>query len=178
MNLKTISINIGLLLFSSLAMAQQVVDNLCMQVIGSNGLSAEKLGRHYDATLGEAMTATMSTASGDYTITQGFHQPECALGAVNVTELATSWQLELFPNPTSATLNIRYQHPTDNTLDVRLWSITGVLLRDWQLAALRCCGGLFVAGIRYLLTRIKRLRNWATDHCPLCKNFNLKNSIP
>jgi hypothetical protein len=132
MNLKTISINIGLLLFCSLAMAQQVVDNLCMQVIGSNGLSAEKLGRHYDATLGEAMTATMSTASGDYTITQGFHQPECALGAVNVTELATSWQLELFPNPTSATLNIRYQHPNDNTLDVRLWSITGVLLRDWQ----------------------------------------------
>lgn len=132
MNIKTIPISIGLLLFCSFVHAQQVVDNLCMQAIGSNGLSAEKLGKHYDATLGEVMIATLTTSDGSFTVTQGFHQPECALTSVGVEDLAATWALEIFPNPTSGQLNIQYQTPTGSPLNVRLWSIAGALIQDWQ----------------------------------------------
>ena len=132
MNIKIIPILIGLLLLCSSANSQQVVDNLCMQVIGSNGLSAEKLGKHYDTTLGEVMVATLTTSDGSTTITQGFHQPECALTSVGVTDLATSWSLELFPNPTSSLLHIQYQTPAGSLLEARMWSITGALIQDWQ----------------------------------------------
>lgn len=132
MNIKIIPISIGLLLLCSFAKAQQVVDNLCMQVIGSNGLTAEKLGKHYDATLGEVMIATLATSDGSFAATQGFHQPECALASVGVEDLAIAWVLELFPNPTSSKLHIQYQTPTDSPLDARLWSITGTLILDWQ----------------------------------------------
>ena len=111
--------------------SQQVVDNICMQVIGSNGLSAEKLGKHYDATLGEVMIATLATSDGSFAVTQGFHQPECALASVGVADLATSWALELFPNPTSSLLHIQYETPV-HPLDARVWSITGALIRDWE----------------------------------------------
>lgn len=159
MNIRIIPVYIALRLFSSAANAQQVVDNLCMQVIGSNGLSAEKLGRHYDTTLGEVMTATMRASDGNFTITQGFHQPECALTGVNVKDLATAWQLELFPNPTLTTLNFRYQTHDGNLLDARFWSITGVLIRDWQTlpsgAAVDCtplASGIYLLELRDPIT--------------------------
>ncbi len=132
MNIKIIPISIGLLLFCAFANAQQVVDNLCMQVIGSNGLSAEKLGKHYDATLGEIMIATLMASDGSFAVTQGFHQPECALASVGVESLAATWALELFPNPTSSLLQVHYQTLAGSLLDARLWSITGALIRDWQ----------------------------------------------
>lgn len=155
MNIKIIPISIGLLLFCSMVNAQQVVDNLCMQVIGSNGLSAKKLGKHYDATLGEVMIATLSTSDGSYAVTQGFHQPECALASVGVKDLVTSWALELFPNPTSSLLHIQYQTPAGSSLDARLWSITGALIKDWQTlpsgAVLDCTtlnAGLYLLDLR------------------------------
>jgi len=155
MNIKIIPISIGLLLLCSIANAQQVVDNLCMQVIGSNGLSAEKLGKHYDATLGEVMIATLTTSDGTYAVTQGFHQPECALASVGVEDLAASWALELFPNPTSSLLHIQYQTPAASPLDARLWSITGTLIQDWQSlpsgSALDCtplASGIYLLDLR------------------------------
>lgn len=132
MKINFIPISIGLLLLCPFANAQQVVDNLCMQVIGSNGLSAEKLGKHYDATLGEVMIATLATSDGSFAITQGFHQPECGLASVGVQDLANNWALELFPNPTSSLLHIQYETPAAGLLDARLWSITGALILDWQ----------------------------------------------
>ena len=155
MNIKIIPISIGLLLLCSMANAQQVVDNLCMQVIGSNGLSAEKLGKHYDATLGEVMIATLATSDGSFSVTQGFHQPECALASVGVDDLAATWSLELFPNPTSGQLHIQYQTPTGSLLNARLWSITGSLIQDWQTqpsgAVLDCtelAAGIYLLDLR------------------------------
>ena len=115
------------------AFAQQIVDNICMQVIGANGLSAKKLGKHYDATLGEVITATLSASDGTFTITQGFHQPECALSvSVNDLHAALPWQLEVFPNPTASLLHLRYTLPSSGLLEARLWSITGELVADWK----------------------------------------------
>lgn len=155
MNIKIIPISIGLLLLCSIVNAQQVVDNLCMQVIGSNGLRAEKLGKHYNATLGEVMIASLTTSDGSFTVTQGFHQPECALASVGVEDLAVTWALELFPNPTSSQLHIRYQTPAGSSLDARLWSITGALIQDWQTlpsgAVLDCTAlsaGLYLLDLR------------------------------
>ena len=114
--------------------SQQIVDNICMQVIGSNGLSAEKFGKHYDATLGEVMTATLASTDGSTVVTQGFHQPECALTMVNTGDVMADWQLAVYPNPTSSMLHIQYEHPGGGTLDTRVWSITGALMADWQAA--------------------------------------------
>jgi hypothetical protein len=113
--------------------AQQVVDNICMQVIGTTGLSSEKLGKKYDATLGECMTATLTTTDGEFTITQGFHQPECS-ESVSTTdwENQVNWQISIFPNPAIDWLRLTYQHPNSTILDARIWSITGVLLKDWH----------------------------------------------
>lgn len=122
--------------------AQQVVDNLCMQVIGSTGFSAEKLGKHYDTTLGEVMIATLTTPDGSMTVTQGFHQPECALVMVNTTDVFATWQLGIYPNPTTSLLHLQYEHPGGATLQARVWSVSGNLMADWQKvpsqAALDC----------------------------------------
>ena len=152
MHVKKMIIALTALFYFNGLISQQIVDNICMQVIGSNGLSAEKFGKHYDATLGEVMTATLRTTDGSVTVTQGFHQPECAQTSVDVTDLTAEWQLEVFPNPTIAGLHIRYQHPSSATLYTRVWNISGVLMTDWQALpsgnALDCT--LYAAGI-YLL---------------------------
>lgn len=132
MNAKKCFFSVAAFLCLNSMWSQQVVDNICMQVIGSNGLSAEKLGKHYDATLGEVMIATIATSDGSFAVTQGFHQPECALASVGVGDLAISWALELFPNPTSSLLHIQYQTPAGSPLNARVWSITGALILDWQ----------------------------------------------
>jgi Secretion system C-terminal sorting domain len=152
MNAKKILFPVVAMLCLNSMWSQQVVDNICMQVIGSNGLSAEKLGRHYDATLGEVMTATLATTDGTVVVTQGFHQPECALTMVPATDLMADWQVGIYPNPTAATLHIQYTHPEGHTLDTRVWSITGALMADWQVmpsfSAIDCSG--YTAGLYFL----------------------------
>lgn len=152
MNVKKCFFSIAAFLCLNSIWSQQVVDNICMQVIGSNGLSAEKLGRKYDATLGEVVVATLATTDGSTVVTQGFHQPECGLTLVNTGDVMADWQLGIYPNPTSSMLHIQYAHPADNTLDARVWSTTGSLMTDWQamppFSAIDC--GMYTAGL-YLL---------------------------
>jgi hypothetical protein len=118
--------------YSNLVCAQQAVDNICMQVLGSTGLYASANGQNYAATMGESLTATLSSSSNAFTITQGFHQPECAKTSVGTLDLAKDWQLAVFPNPTSGQLYLHYVHPQGTTLQTRIWSITGAMVSDWQ----------------------------------------------
>jgi hypothetical protein len=129
MKLKIFILFIG---FSPFVCAQQAVDNICMQVLGSTGLYASANGQNYSATMGESLTATLSSSNNAFTITQGFHQPECAKTSVGTQDLVNDWQLVVFPNPTSSHLYIHYLHPQGITLQTRVWSITGALVSDWN----------------------------------------------
>lgn len=152
MNAKKCFLTVAAFLCLNRMWSQQIVDNICMQVIGSSGLSVEKLGRQYDATLGEVMTATLATTDGLMVVTQGFHQPECALPMVNTKDVMADWQLAIYPNPTSSMLHIQYENPGGGTLDTRVWSITGSLVADWQAAppfsAIDCSN--YTAGLYFL----------------------------
>lgn len=132
MNVKKAFFTLLALLCLNSGWSQQIVDNICMQVIGSNGFSTENFGKHYDATLGEVMNATLTSADVSMTVTQGFHQPECGLVMVSTGDIAIEWQLEVFPNPTSSLLYLKYEHTGMNTLQTRIWSANGILFEDWQ----------------------------------------------
>ncbi len=152
MNVKKAFFTLVALLCLNSGWSQQIVDNICMQVIGSNGLSAEKLGKHYDATLGEVMTATLTSTDASMTVTQGFHQPECALEMVGTGDVAVEWQLEVYPNPTPSLLYLKYAYTDANVLQARVWSIDGMLLSDWlatpSQSALDC--STYPAGLYFL----------------------------
>lgn len=112
--------------------SQQVVDNLCMQVIGSYGLSAEKLGKKYDATLGEVMVSTFANPDAN-TLTQGFHQPECSTVLVGISDLSLNWEVGIYPNPVIDAFRLVYAHPESAILKCRLWNLSGQLMTDWTL---------------------------------------------
>lgn len=131
MNVKKAFFTLLALLCLHLGWSQQIVDNICMQVIGSNGLNAEQPGKQYNATLGEVMTVT--STDGSMTLTQGFHQPECATVMVSAHDLIDEWQIEVFPNPASAWLHVQYAHAGRNDLQIRTWSAAGALVSDWQI---------------------------------------------
>ena len=129
MKLKIFILFIG---YSNFVCAQQAVDNICMQVLGSTGLYASANGQSFTATMGESLTATLSSGNNAFTITQGFHQPECAETSVGTQHLVNDWQLAIFPNPTSGHLYIHYVHPHGTTLQTRIWSVTGAMVSDWH----------------------------------------------
>lgn len=132
MNVKKAFFTLLALLCLHLGWSQQMVDNICMQVIGSNGLNAQQPGKRYDATLGEVMTVTYTSADGSMTLTQGFHQPECASVMVPTHDLIDEWQVKIYPNPASAWLHLQYVHTGMNDLQVRTWNAAGALVSDWQ----------------------------------------------
>ncbi len=114
------------------ARCQTTVDHICIQVVGSAGLSTVVSGVHYDATLGECAIATLATTDGTTSITQGFHQPECAQEPVSTHQMQLDWNLSLAPNPVHAQFQLHYTHPEGRNLRGRIWSITGNLMGDWQ----------------------------------------------
>lgn len=82
---------------------------LCMQVIGSTGGSGKQGNYNVSWTVGEVTVNTIGNNA--YKLTQGFHQPD-------VCQSVSTWNLDLealglevFPNPATSWLNIRY---TDN----------------------------------------------------------------
>ena len=111
---------------------QQVVDNICIQVIGSNGLSAAASGKRYDATLGEVAIASLHSSDDAFGLTQGFHQPECAKISVSTQDFAPPWELILSPNPALEYFQLAYLRPEQHEIEVRIWSMTGLLVTDWK----------------------------------------------
>lgn len=89
---------------ASVAMAQSYA--LCNQVIGATGKSAVNAGRHFAYTVGEAIISTESSAN--FTLTQGFHQPDiCAIVSAFSPELA-DWHISVFPNPAEQQFHIQF----------------------------------------------------------------------
>lgn len=82
------------------------------QVIGSTGQMLNREGLTWAYTIGEVVTATYVDNDLNLTLTQGFHQPETARTVqVRPDALLASWAVEVFPNPTTAALIVRFERP-------------------------------------------------------------------
>jgi hypothetical protein len=103
---------------------------LCRQVVSSSGKTAIRDGVTYMYTIGEPVV--FLGLSPDYQLTQGFHQPEvCTMYPVGTLDLSL-WGLEVFPNPASDNLTIRYSPLMDGDLRASVFDISGrpVLFRQ------------------------------------------------
>lgn len=101
------------------------------QVIGSTGHSAVQQGRTYSYTLGEVFTATLK--STNRILTQGFHQPEhsrlVSIGAPDFID----WDVQVFPNPVSDLLTIRFDSDKGTALRATVVDLVGKVILHGQL---------------------------------------------
>ena len=104
----------------------------CIQVISASGKSGTQAGLTFTYTVGEAVISTLSGSNNK--LTQGFHQPElCQLVSTDDFDLA-AWNLEVFPNPTSDVLNIRFSAEQGQMLRASVYNLLGqVMLSDQPL---------------------------------------------
>ncbi|MCC7245836.1 MAG: T9SS type A sorting domain-containing protein [Saprospiraceae bacterium] len=104
--------------------------SICMQVLSSSGGSATLNGQHHDWTVGEVATLTIAGAGRKFT--QGFQQPDvCISVSTHQTELA-DWNIEVFPNPATDLIQVRFSPEQTGGLSARIMDITGRLVLDNQ----------------------------------------------
>ncbi|MEO6037151.1 MAG: T9SS type A sorting domain-containing protein [Saprospiraceae bacterium] len=137
---------------------------ICIQVLSASGKSTVQAGRYYAYTVGEPFIFTLEGSSRD--LTQGFHQPDlCQLVATNDLDLAT-WNIEVFPNPTTDFLHIQYSTGQNGALEASVFDILGHLVVDNAPlsqpddAQLDCSS--WQAGVYFLLLRDPTTRATAT----------------
>ncbi len=111
----------ALLLSATLVFGQTIQNS----VISSTGGSASAGNVKMDFTLGEAVIETF-TAGGN-TLTQGFHQTNLTLVAIENVELFA--EITIYPNPTSELVNIDIPQ-NYNLLDINMFDVTGKLLKN------------------------------------------------
>lgn len=96
---------------------------ICNQVIAASGKAASQGGRLYTYTVGEPFILTLSGNS--YKITQGFNQPDLCLPVLtNDLDLA-EWQLEVYPNPATNQVHIRYSAEKKGRLRAQVFDLLG-----------------------------------------------------
>lgn len=108
----------GFLLFSQTASADR-------QVLASAGGEASAAGKSFEYTLGEAFIETVE--NGSTVLTQGFQQPETI--TIGVSAIAEASGLQIFPNPTSAELNLHFNAPTGTTFQLQVINAVGQLVQ-------------------------------------------------
>ena len=104
------------LLFWGLGYSQSVSP----QVTASAGEHFSGTNAQLSWTIGETMIETY--VNGSNQLTQGFHQTNLMITAVN--DLAESFQVKVFPNPATDVLNIEWSEITD-PLNLNLFDATG-----------------------------------------------------
>ena len=120
MNKKLLILLSGMFFCGSVVFCQTIQNS----VISSTGGSASSGNVKMDYTLGETVIETFS--AGGNTLTQGFHQTNLALVAIENVELFA--ELSVYPNPTSQFVNLDI--PANyNLLDISMYDVTGKLLR-------------------------------------------------
>ena len=120
MNKQLLFLVTGLFLLGSTAFGQTIQNS----VISSAGGSSSSGNVKMDYTIGETVIETFS--AGGNTLTQGFHQTNLTLVAIENVELFA--QVSVYPNPTSQFVNLDI--PADyNLLDISMYDVTGKLLR-------------------------------------------------
>lgn len=83
------------------AQAQTTIER---SVIGSAGFATPTLS----FTVGEVITNTAT--AGSIVLTQGFQQPDTILSVGINTQPETTIAIQLYPNPTSGNLNLKFAH--------------------------------------------------------------------
>jgi|GEM_PF-425406 len=109
--------------FYAIGAAQTKPYDLCIQVVGSTGKATSRHGMHFTYTVGEPVILTRK--GGIYTLTQGFHQPDvCAKVSTHNLDLA-AWSIEVFPNPTTDFLTVRFDAEKSHALNVSVFNLLG-----------------------------------------------------
>jgi len=120
MNKNLFLLMVGLFLMGSTVFGQTIQNS----VISSTGGSSSAGNVKMDYTLGETVIETFS--AGGNTLTQGFHQTNLTLVAVENVELFA--EISVFPNPTSEFVNIDI--PANYKLmEISMFDVTGKLLK-------------------------------------------------
>lgn len=115
-----------LLLFTVLSSNVTIAQSNSPDVIAAAGTTFTDGTSQLDWTLGETTTAIYS--SGSDMLTQGFHQPNLMITAINTVE---NTSVSVYPNPALTFLNVQLTN-FENTV-IELYSIEGKLLTT-QLA--------------------------------------------
>jgi hypothetical protein len=105
-----------ILIFSSWGYSQ----SMSSEITASSGEHFTGINTQLSWTIGEMMIETFS--SGPNQLTQGFHQNNITV--TNVTSLSESFQVKIFPNPTTNFLNIDWPEISD-CLSLSLYDVTG-----------------------------------------------------
>ncbi len=96
---------------------------LCMQVISATGGSGAQGNYDVSWTVGEIAITTLSGVS--HIATQGFHQPDvCTPVSTSNLDLA-ALGIEVFPNPATSSLTIRYAGELPSSLSTQVFDVLG-----------------------------------------------------
>lgn len=116
-----------LLLFMTLYVFSQQVSP---EVIASAGDHFENEDISLSWTLGEPV---ISTLSGEYILTQGFHQDLYIITSIDDVEIS-EMDIQIFPNPTADYLNIEISNPEFSNDDViiQLLDLKGSLIKEFK----------------------------------------------
>ena len=96
--------------------------SLSPQVIASSGYSFTSASARLEFTVGEVATSTLT--AGTNTLTQGFHQPEIQIFAVE--NYNTDYVFTLYPNPTEQFVTVVSTKEED--MQVHLYDLNGKAL--------------------------------------------------
>ena len=95
--------------------------------LNASGGSAIIAGKHYDWSIGE-MTLVNTFGTSTLVLTQGLLQPGIAVTEVGHT--AFYQQMEVFPNPTDAIINIRFTSTLQGMMAMRLMDMAGRIVLE------------------------------------------------
>ena len=135
------------------------------QVVGSAGASGAQQGLTYSYTVGEVVISRIS--SGDRVLTQGFHQPEHTRIVTVGDPVFADWNIEVFPNPVSDVLTVRFSEQKGPFLSGMVVDLAGriiranVILNEPSGSSIDCSN--WQAGVYFLVLRDPESRGAATS---------------
>jgi hypothetical protein len=97
------------------------------QVVSSSGGSGQNAQGSLDWTIGEAVTATVS--SGNSTLTQGFQQPILTL-ITSQNENNFLADVLVYPNPTADFVTLKFEQGTSSHFNFKIFDMAGKLVNE------------------------------------------------
>jgi hypothetical protein len=105
-----------------------LAQSVAPEVISTSGNSFNSGVSQLDWTLGEPATLTHNTGSNN--LTQGFHQPNLSVTAINTIE--TTFSVDIFPNPSTDHIQILFKDLKTN-VTIELFTSDGKLLESKKI---------------------------------------------